>query len=182
MGQLIAYQGVMPDVAAGVFIADGARIIGNVKLRKGANIWFNTVLRGDIEHIEVGQFTNLQDNVTVHVMSHAATIIGDYVTVGHGAIIHCSRIGNNCLIGMGAILLGYAEIGENCVIGAGTLLTEHKKIPAKSMVYGNPARIVRTLRDDEIEAVHQSAVDYYDIARKYFAGALVKQLVGDCPG
>ncbi len=167
MGQLIGYQGILPEVGAGVFIADGARVIGNVTLRKGANVWYNTVLRGDIAPIEVGQFTNLQDNVTVHVMSHEPTIIGDYVTVGHGAIIHCSRVGNNCLIGMGAILLGYAEIGENCVIGAGTLLTQHKKIPANSMVYGNPARIVRTLRADEIEAVHQSALDYYDIAQKY---------------
>ena len=167
MGQLIKYEGMMPEVAGGVFIADGARVIGDVTLHKGANVWFNTVLRGDIARIEVGQFTNLQDNVTVHVMSREASIIGDYVTVGHGAIIHCSKVGNNSLIGMGAVLLGYADIGENCVIGAGTLITQHKKIPANSMVYGNPAHIVRTLRPDEIEAIHQSAVDYYDIARKY---------------
>lgn len=167
MGQLIGYQGVLPEVAGGVFIADGARVIGDVTLQKGANVWFNSVLRGDIAPIRVGKFTNLQDNVTVHVMSHEPTVIGDYVTVGHGAIIHCSKVGDNCLIGMGAILLGYVEIGENCVIGAGTLLTQHRKIPAKSMVYGNPARIVRTLRSDEIEAVHQSALDYFDIAQKY---------------
>lgn len=167
MGQLIGYQGVLPEVVGGVFIADGARVIGDVTLQKGANVWFNSVLRGDIAPIRVGKFTNLQDNVTVHVMSHEPTVIGDYVTVGHGAIIHCSKVGDNCLIGMGAILLGYVEIGENCVIGAGTLLTQHRKIPAKSMVYGNPARIVRTLRSDEIEAVHQSALDYFDIAQKY---------------
>lgn len=167
MGQLIGYQGVLPEVAGGVFIADGARVIGDVTLQKGANVWFNSVLRGDIAPIRVGKFTNLQDNVTVHVMSHEPTVIGAYVTVGHGAIIHCSKVGDNCLIGMGAILLGYVEIGENCVIGAGTLLTQHRKIPANSMVYGNPARIVRTLRSDEIEAVHQSALDYFDIAQKY---------------
>lgn len=167
MNQLIAYKGAMPVVAPDVFLADGARIVGNVKIAEGANIWFNTVLRGDIEQIEVGRYTNLQDNVTVHVMEHHSTVIGDYVTVGHGAVIHCSKIGNNCLIGMGAVLLGYAEIGDNCLIGAGTLITQNKIIPPNSMVYGNPAAIVRELRDDEIEALHQSAVDYNRVAQEY---------------
>ena len=95
-----------------------------------------------------------------------ATIVGD-VTIGHNTLIHCSQIGNNCLIGMGSTLLGYTEIGENTIIGAATLLTQHKKIPHDSLVYGNPSRIIRALREDEVEAVHASAMNYCKLARVY---------------
>ncbi|MBQ7516371.1 MAG: gamma carbonic anhydrase family protein [Schwartzia sp.] len=156
-----------PRIAGDVFLAEGARVIGDVTLAEGANVWFNTVVRGDIQRVEVGKFTNLQDNVTVHVMSSEPTIIGDYVTVGHGAVIHCSRVGNNTLIGMGAVLLGHAVIGGNCIVGAGSVVMQRKKYPDNVLIYGNPARVIRDLREDEIKALHQSAVDYYDIALKY---------------
>jgi carbonic anhydrase/acetyltransferase-like protein (isoleucine patch superfamily) len=167
MGQIIPYKDKNPVIAPDVFVADGARIIGDVTLGEGSNIWFNTVVRGDIQKVVVGKFTNIQDNCTVHVMASEPTIIGDYVTIGHNAVIHCSKIGNNCLIGMGAVLLGHAVIEDNCVIGAGTIITQGKVIPANSLVYGNPAHIIRDLREDEIEAVKQSAVDYNDIASHY---------------
>lgn len=164
---ILPYRDLYPSIDPSVYIAEGTAIIGDVSVGENASIWFNTVLRGDIERIRIGKYTNIQDNSTVHVMGDCPAIIGDYVTVGHGAIIHGCTVGNNCLIGMGAILLGYCEIGENTIIAAGALVTEHAKIPANSMIMGAPGRIVRALRDDEIRAIRQSAINYHEIAQKY---------------
>ena len=167
MSQILPYKSVEPKIDPSVYLASTAVVAGDVSIGEGSSIWFGTVLRGDIERIRVGKFTNIQDNATIHVMGDRPTIIGDYVTIGHNAIVHCGKIGNNCLIGMGSIILGYTEIGDNCVIGAGSLITQHKKIPANSLVYGNPARIIRSLRDDEIEALHESAEGYHQVAQQY---------------
>jgi carbonic anhydrase/acetyltransferase-like protein (isoleucine patch superfamily) len=166
-GVIMPYKSVMPNIDPSVFVAPTATVIGNVTIGEGANIWFNTVLRGDIQSITVGKYTNIQDNSTVHVMGDQPTVIGDYVTIGHNAVIHCNKIGDNCLIGMGAVLLGYCEIGENTIIGAGAVVTQHKKIPPNSLVVGSPGRIVRPLLDDEIEALHQSAIRYNLLAQQY---------------
>ena len=166
-GVIMPYKSVMPNIDPSVFVAPTATVIGNVTIGEGANIWFNTVLRGDIQSITVGKYTNIQDNSTVHVMGDQPTVIGDYVTIGHNAVIHCNKIGDNCLIGMGAVLLGYCEIGENTIIGAGAVVTQHKKIPPNSLVVGSPGHIVRPLLDDEIEALHQSAVRYNLLAQQY---------------
>ena len=166
-GVIMPYKSVMPSIDPSVFVAPTATVIGNVTIGEGANIWFNTVLRGDIQSITVGKYTNIQDNSTVHVMGDRPTVIGDYVTIGHNAVIHCNKIGDNCLIGMGAVLLGYCEIGENTIIGAGAVVTQHKKIPPNSLVVGSPGRIVRPLLDDEIEALHQSAIRYNLLAQQY---------------
>ena len=96
-----------------------------------------------------------------------AAVIGDNVLIGHNAVVHCSRIGNNTLVGMGSIVMGYSEIGENVVIGAGTFLPQHKKIPSNSLVFGNPAQIVRALRDDEIEALREAAENYANLGVEY---------------
>ena len=167
MSHILPYKSVEPKIDPSAFIAPNASVVGDVTIGEGSSVWFGTVLRGDIQRIEVGKFTNIQDNATIHVMGDHPTIIGDYVTVGHNAIVHCGKIGNNCLIGMGSIILGYTEIGDNCVIGAGTMITQHKKIPANSLVYGSPARIIRSLRDDEIEALRESASRYNLIAKEY---------------
>ena len=166
-GVIMPYKSVMPKIDPSVFVAPTATVIGNVTIGEGANIWFNTVLRGDIQSITVGKYTNIQDNSTVHVMGDQPTVIGDYVTIGHNAVIHCNKIGDNCLIGMGAVLLGYCEIGENTIIGAGAVITQHKKIPPNSLVVGSPGRIIRPLLDDEIEALHQSAIRYNLLAQQY---------------
>jgi Carbonic anhydrases/acetyltransferases, isoleucine patch superfamily len=166
-GVIMPYKSVMPKIDPSVFVAPTATVIGNVTIGEGANIWFNTVLRGDIQSITVGKYTNIQDNSTVHVMGDQPTVIGDYVTIGHNAVIHGNKIGDNCLIGMGAVLLGYCEIGENTIIGAGAVITQHKKIPPNSLVVGSPGRIVRPLLDDEIEALHQSAIRYNLLAQQY---------------
>lgn len=165
--RLIPYNNIQPQVDSSSFIAAGARIIGNVTIGANASIWFNTVLRGDVHPITVGQYTNIQDNCTVHVLHDTPAVIGEYVTVGHGAILHGCTIASNCLIGMGAIILSYATIGENCIIGAGSLIPERKKIPPNSLVVGSPGKIVRTVSPEEILAIHQSALIYSQDAQKY---------------
>jgi len=164
---LIAYKGITPKIHDNVFLANGAYIIGDVTIASHATIWFNTVIRGDVHPITIGEYTNIQDNCTVHVVRDHPTVIEDYVTVGHGVILHACHIASNCLIGMGAIILSYAEIGENCIIGAGSLITEHKKIPPNSLVVGSPGRVVRTVTKDEIEAIRISALGYYELSQKY---------------
>ncbi|MDD4601032.1 MAG: gamma carbonic anhydrase family protein [Negativicutes bacterium] len=164
---ILPYTGITPTIDKTVFIADGAAVIGDVNIGKGSGVWFNTVLRGDTHPIKIGKYSNIQDNSTVHVMHNHPAEIGDYVTAGHGAIIHGCIIGNNCLIGMAAIILSYAEIGDNCIIAAGSVVPERKKIPPNSLVMGVPGKIVRTVTPEEIEAIRNSAIDYKDLAQKY---------------
>ncbi len=164
---IMPYKGKRPELGEGVFVAPGASVVGEVKVGANSSIWFGTTVRGDLQPITIGAFTNIQDNTTVHVMGDAPLTIGSYVTIGHNAIVHCSRIGDNCLIGMGSTILGYSEIGNNCIIGAGTVLTQYKKIPNNSLVFGNPAKIMRSLRDDEIEALRASAMHYAECAKEY---------------
>ncbi len=163
----IPYSGILPKVASDVFLANGAYIIGDVTIASKANIWFNTVIRGDVHPITIGSYTNIQDNSTIHVMHDHPTVIEEYVTVGHGAILHACHIASNCLIGMGAIILSYSQIGENCIIGAGALITEHKKIPPNSLVMGSPGKVVRSVTEEEIKAIRTSALTYYEEAQKY---------------
>ena len=166
-GIVLSYNGKQPKIAESVFVAPTASVVGDVEIGTGSSIWFGVTVRGDFQPVKIGAFTNIQDNATVHVMGDTPTEIGNYVTVGHNAIVHCRKIGDNCLIGMGSIILGYSEIGENCIIGAGTLLTQYKKIPRNSLVFGNPAKIMRALRDDEIQALRASAMKYHECAMEY---------------
>ena len=166
-GIVLSYKGKTPKIADNVFIAPTASVVGEVEIGTGASIWFGATVRGDFQPVTIGAFTNIQDNATIHVMGDSPTKIGNYVTVGHNAIIHCNKIGDNTLIGMGSIILGYAEIGTNCIIGAGTVLTQYKKIPNNCLVFGNPAKIMRALRDDEIEALRASAMQYHKCANEY---------------
>ncbi|MBR6713475.1 MAG: gamma carbonic anhydrase family protein [Selenomonadaceae bacterium] len=164
---ILPYKGKQPQIAKDVFVAPSASVVGDVVIGAGASIWFGVTVRGDFQPVRIGNYTNIQDNCTVHVMGDTPTEIGNYVTVGHNAIIHCRSIGNDCLIGMGSIILGYSEIGNNCIIGAGTVITQYKKIPNNSLVFGNPAKIMRALRDDEIVALRTSAMHYYECAKEY---------------
>lgn len=166
---LESFQGVSPQLGKNVFLANGARVIGDVTLGDNVNIWHNVVLRADIHPIVVGENTNIQDNSTVHVMHDYPAVIGRDVTVGHGAIVHGCKVGNNCLIGMGAILLSYCEIGDNCIIAAGSLVPERKVIPPGSLVMGSPGKVVRTLTEEDIAALQKSAQSYVEVAAKYLA-------------
>ena len=164
---ILPYRGKMPVIDPTAFIAPTAAVIGDVTVGAGSSIWFGAVVRGDFQPITIGQNTNIQENATIHVMRDVPVRIGDNVLVGHNAVVHCSRIGDNTLIGMGSIVMGYSEIGENVVIGAGTFLPQHKKIPSNSLVFGNPAQIVRALRDDEIEALREAAQNYAGLGAEY---------------
>ena len=172
MGLIVPYKGKRPKIDPSVFVAPPGGVAGDVTSGKDSSVWFNTVVRGDFQPIQIGRCTNTQDNAVIHVMGDCPLMIGNHVIIGHNAIIHSKSIGSNTLIGMGAILLGYTEIGENCIIGAGSLITQHKKIPNNSIVYGNPAKIVRALRDDEIEALKQSAIAHAELAKRYKAELL----------
>lgn len=172
MANILPYKGHSPKIAEDVFLAPTSVVVGDVEIGEGSSVWFNAVVRGDFQPIRIGKCSNIQDNATIHVMGDTPTIIGDEVIIGHNSIVHCERIGSHTLIGMGSILLGYTDIGENVVIGAGTMITQHKKIPSNSLVYGNPARIIRGLREDEIEALHASAMNYREVAKRYKAELL----------
>lgn len=145
------------------FIAETADIIGDVTIGEGSSIWYGTVARGDMNYIKIGKFTNIQDNSTIHVDTPLPTEIGDYTTVGHNAIIHGCIVGNNCLIGMGAIILNGAVIGDNCIIAAGSLITQGAKIPPNSLVMGSPGKVRRELKEEELEKIRKNALIYEEI-------------------
>ena len=150
-----------------VFIADGAKVIGNVEIGKGSSVWFNAVIRADSDKVNIGENSNIQDNAVIHTSEGFGVSIGDNVTIGHGAIIHGCTVKNNVMIGMGAIVLNGAVIEENSIIGAGSLVTQGKVIPAGSLAFGNPVKIVRQLTDKEIESIKDNAIAYVNEANEY---------------
>jgi Carbonic anhydrases/acetyltransferases, isoleucine patch superfamily len=163
------HKGVWPRLAGQVFIAPGAWVIGDVAVGQGSSIWFNSVIRGDEGIVRIGRYTNLQDGSVVHLDKAFPAVVGDYVTVGHNAILHGCTIGDNCLIGMGAIIMNGAKIGDNCIVGAGSLIGEGKTIPAGSLVVGAPGRVIRKLSAEAIATVRESARHYYEKACEYAA-------------
>lgn len=152
-----------PIIHENTFIAESADVMGDVIIGEGSSIWYSVVVRGDIENIKIGKYTNIQDNSTVHTETDIPTEIGDYTVVGHNAIVHGCKIGDNCLIGMGAIVLNNAVIGDNSIIGAGSLVTEGKVIPPNSLVMGIPGKIIREVKEEEIENIRKNAMRYYDL-------------------
>ncbi len=149
------------------FIADSSDVIGKVTIGEDSSVWYGAVLRGDVNMITVGSRSNIQDNATVHVADDFKTVIGDDVTIGHNAIVHGCTIGSRVLIGMGAIVLDGAVIEDDVMIGAGALITPGKVIPSGSLVVGSPGKIVRSLRDDEVEALLDSSVKYVKVAKEH---------------
>ena len=147
--QLDTFLRKKPVLGKGVYIARGAVVMGDVTLGDGASVWYNAVLRGDINRIVIGDHSNIQDNSVIHLADDFPCIVGRCVTVGHSAIVHACRIGDECLIGMGAVVLDGAEVGAQCLIGARALVTQNVKIPDGSLVLGSPAKIVRALTEEE---------------------------------
>ncbi len=149
------------------FIAETADIIGDVTIGENSSIWYQAVLRGDGNYIKIGRNSNVQDNTVIHIDDYYPTIIGDYVTIGHQAIIHACNIGNNVLIGMGAIILDGSEIGDNTIIAAGSLVPPGKKIPSGVLAMGSPVKVVRELTEEEKKGLVNSAEIYIEFARNH---------------
>jgi len=164
---IITLKKKKPRIGKGVYIAPSAQVIGEVSIGADSSIWPNAVLRADIEPIKIGKCSSIQDGVLIHVNWDLPAVVGDYVTVGHGAIIHGCRIANNCLIGMGAMILDGARIEKNCLIGAGSLVPEGRKIPEGSLVLGVPGRVVRKLNQKEIKKLKDAALEYLEFAKKF---------------
>lgn len=162
-----AYRGRLPSIHESCFVAETAELIGDVSLAEDANIWFGTVIRGDENVVRIGKRTNVQDNSTLHIAREHPCILGDDVTVGHGAIVHACTIGDRVLVGMGAILLNGAVIEDDVIIGAGSVVPPGKRIPSGSMVMGTPAKVVRSLTREEIEWLPVSASNYVKLASDY---------------
>ncbi len=169
---ILKYLDKAPIISPSVYIAQGAFLIGDLSLEESSSVWFNVVIRGDVNHIRIGKRTNIQDNSTVHVTSGGnPTLIGDDVTIGHNAIIHAATIEHACLIGIGSKVLDGAVIGQKSLVGAGSLVSKGMIIPPRSLVYGSPAKIIRSLTDDEVKGLYQSAVHYVEVAKNYLHGS-----------
>lgn len=161
----------MPEFEGKYYIHSTACVIGNVHCKEGLSVWPNAVIRGDLDRVTIGAFVNVQDNATLHVGYNQSLRIGDNVIIGHNAVVHACEVGDNSLIGVGAIVLNGAVIGQNCIIGAGTLIPHHKFIEDNSVVIGNPFSIVRHITDEEIEDIKKRSKDYWKLAQEYIKSA-----------
>ena len=151
-----------------IYTGNNVVITGEVSLSEDVSIWHNAVLRGDEGSITIGPRTNIQDLVMIHTgMPDYSVIIGHDTTIGHSAIIHGCTIGDECMIGMGAIIMNGAKIGNQCIVAAGSIVTEHKTFPEKSLILGSPAKVIRALTDDEIQKIRDNAETYVTSAGKH---------------
>ena len=162
--QLERFLTQRPRLGKGVYLAPGARVVGDVTLGDFSSVWYNAVLRGDINRIVVGHHCNIQDNAVLHLADQFPCLLGNFVTVGHSAIVHACTVGDECLIGMGAVILDGAVIGEQCLVGARALVTQGMEVPPGSLVLGSPARVARPLSQAERS-------DLKSWAEKYVANA-----------
>ena len=158
---------VKPQINKDSWVAQNATLIGKVIIKKEANIWFNVVLRGDIEPIIIGERTNVQDGSVFHTDPGCPLTLGKNVTIGHMVMLHGCTIDDETLIGIGSTILNKTKIGKNCIIGANTLITENKVIPDRSLVVGSPGKIIRQVTDEEVENIKENANDYVANFKKY---------------
>jgi len=165
---LLPYKGKSPELHETVYVEASARIIGDVIIGAYTSVWFNAVVRGDVNYIRIGERTNVQDNSVLHVTKDVyPLIIGSDVTIGHNAVLHGCIVKDRCLIGMGSIILDDAEIGEDTIVGAGALVTEGTKVPPGSLILGAPARVVRKLSGEEVERILTAAKNYLEYTQNY---------------
>jgi len=167
--QLARHLGKTPDTENAAFVAANATVIGDVTLGANSSVWYGCVLRGDINSIEIGEGSNIQDLTLVHLADDYGVKIGKYCTIGHTAIIHACEIGDECLIGMGATILDGAVIGDHCIVGANALVTQRFVAPPGSMILGSPARVVRPLKEAELLGLRSWAEKYVEVAKAHAA-------------
>ncbi len=156
-----------PNIHPTAYVAAGATVVGDVTLEDESSVWYGAVLRGDINCIVIGPRTNIQDNAVVHLADNYPTFVGELVTIGHSAIVHACTIQDEVLVGMGATILDGAEIGARSIIGANALVTTGMKIPAGSLVFGSPARVVRQLSADEQKSIAGWAKKYVEVSKHF---------------
>lgn len=160
------FEGVLPKLDEKSYRADGSKVIGDVTMKEFSSIWYNTVVRGDVNRIEIGRYTNIQDNSVVHVADEHPTIVGDFVTVGHNAILHGCTIEDHCLIGMGATVLNGAVVGRGSIVAAGALVRENQIIPPNSLVVGMPGKVVKTI--ESMDSIHAQALKYKTLWTEWY--------------
>ena len=174
MQMIFTFQGKKPQVSSAAFVAETAALIGDVTIGPDSSVWFGAVIRGDCSPITMGSGTNIQDNAVLHTELGRPLTIGDNVTIGHGAVVHCASIGNNTLIGMGAILLDGAVIGDHCIIGAGALVKENAVVSPGTMMVGVPAKCVRELDPEQIARL-DGTPPYVPLSKAYLEGKLTQE-------
>ncbi len=164
---ILPYKGVSPDIHPTAFVAPGASVVGDVAIGEESNVWFGCVLRGDVDVIRIGKRSNIQDGTMVHLSRNAPTIVGDDVTVGHGAILHGCTLMDRSFVGMGATLLDGSVVESGAMVGAGALLTQGKRVPSGELWGGAPAKFLRKLRPEEIDNFKPHAGHYVELAQQY---------------
>ena len=163
-------EGHAPTLGKNAYVADSAQVIGKVTLEENASVWFGTIIRGDSEHIHIGKNSNVQDASVLHADPGVPLTLGENVSIGHQVMLHGCTVGDECLIGIGAVVLNGAKIGKNCLVGARSLVTEGKEFPPGSLIMGSPAKVVRELTPEQIEGLRQSARGYMANAKRFQAG------------
>ena len=161
------YEGITPKLHPSVFLAPGSKVIGDVEMKEGSSLWFNTVVRGDVHYIKIGKFTNIQDCSMLHVTNNKFPLnLGNNITVGHSVILHGCTINDESLIGMGAIILDGARVNKHSIVAAGAVVTQGFEIPEGKVAAGVPCKIIRDVTKDEIEEMKISALRYFNYAEK----------------
>lgn len=167
--KVLPYLSFNPTLGQRVFIADGAKVIGRAILGDDVSIWFNSVVRADVNEISIGKNTNIQDLCMFHVTEYNGLSVGENTSFGHSVVLHGCKIGSGCLIGMGAIILDGAEIGDHCLVAAGSLVSPGKKFPSGSLIKGRPAVVERALSPEEIQKISHHYVSYLNYKEQYLS-------------
>jgi len=167
---ILPFKDKNPQIDSSVYIVDSAVVVGDVVIGEESSVWFNAVVRGDVNYIRIGRRTNIQDGCVLHVSrKDYPLVIGDGVTVGHNVTLHACTIASNCLIGMGAVVMDGSDIGQNCIIGAGALVTPHTVISPGNMAVGSPAKVKRKLSEEENQSIRDSAEHYVSDIQSYLS-------------
>lgn len=164
---ILSYKGKSPNIAKECFVAENAALVGDISVGEASSIWYSVSIRAENGPVRLGRHVNVQDNSVLHVDPDGECVIDDGVSIGHGVIIHGATVGENSLVGMGAVLLNNCKVGKNCVIGAGTLVTQGTQIPEGSLVLGSPGSVKRKLTPQEIEGVRANAASYDVLRAEY---------------